>query len=121
MNKVESAIEKGLPYVREDKIESWEFLCKSICSKNVLGDFGLEIIDDAIETMRLFQETELTVEQVIEIVGRGWNGGISSCFLEKIVTNFSKKESFSEEWINIKKESKKSIDLDDLLSKKFKR
>ena len=121
MNKVERAIEKGLPYVREDKRESWEFLCKSICGKKGLGDFGLEIIDDAIETMRLFQETELTVEQVVGRVGRGWNGGVSSCFLEKIVANFSKKENFSEEWENIKKESKKSLDLDDLLSKNFKR
>lgn len=120
-NKIEEVIEKGKKYIKPNRENAWEHLCYSICKRNGLGEVGLEIINEAIETMRLFEEENLSTDAVIKRVGGGWRGGISSCLLEMIITSFSKNETFSDDWEEIKKESKKGLSFDDLLSKKFKR
>lgn len=120
-DKIKKIIEEGKRYIKPNREVSWESLCYSLCGSNGLGEVGLETISEAIETMRLFEEENLSTEDAIKRVGGGWSGGISSCLLEMIITSFSKRETFCEDWESIKKDSKRSISFDDLLTKKIKR
>lgn len=120
-DKIEKVIEKGNKYIKPNREEAWKYLCYSLCKQNGLGEVGLEIINEAVETMRLFEEENYSTEDAIRKVGGGWSGGISSCLLEMIITGFSKNETFSEDWEMIKKESNRTLAFDDLLSNKFKK
>ena len=120
-DKIEKVIEKGKKYIKPNREHAWKHLCYSLCKQNGLGEVGLETINEAIETMRLFEEENLSTEEAIKRVGGGWSGGISSCLLEMIVASFSKNETFCDDWEEIKKDSNKTVGFDDLLSKKFKR
>lgn len=113
-NKIEIAIQKGKKYIKPNREQSWKHLCYSICRRNGLGEVGIEIINEAIETMRLFEEENLSTQEAIERVGGGWCEGISSCILQMIIIGFSKKESFSDDWEELKRESNKRLDIDDL-------
>lgn len=119
-DKIKKVVEKGKKYIKPNREIAWENLCYSLCRSNGLGEVGLETISEAIETMRLFEEEDLSTEDAIKRVGGGWSGGISSCLLEMIITSFSKRETFCEDWENIKKDSKRSITFDDLLAKNSK-
>lgn len=121
MADITSITKNGKLYIKKEKVTEWETVCYNICEKSGLGEVGVEIIKDSIETMRLLEETTMSVENIIKTVSGSWRGKISALILETIVREFSKSSRFVEEWDKLKEKFKQGIPFDELLMKKTKR
>ena len=118
MEKLIKVKEKGMKVINPSMRNEWETFCHAIYNKCGLREVGVEIIEDAIETMRLLKETSMGVEDVIKTVGRSWQGRISSLILLGAIEKFSLEGNRFKEELNDLKQQKKSKSLDDILKMK---
>lgn len=112
MDKLKKLIKIGEMYVKPEKKEEWGQFCSALYSGNELREVAIEIIEDAIKTMKFFDEGN-NIEGVIKTIGRSWDGGMTYCLMILMIEKYSKKsELFVKELKSLqeKKETNRKLE-----------
>lgn len=118
MEKLMEVKENGKKVINPEMKKAWEIFCDGVFHNCGLRQVGVEIIEDAIETMRLLKETDMDVDSIIKRVGRSWDSRISSVILVGAIEKFSLDGKRFAEELNKLQKTKKTKSLDDVLSAK---